>query len=232
VLGYTRIATVATALISGGQYGVSINGTIGSHRYLLFDMAPPVWGAGPRPTFYAVEENDLPPLLSADFEESDGSFTVTTSQGTAWQWGTPQSTGPGGTVTGGITPSTKCWGTGIGNPGFYTNPTVTALRSPVIDLTNVPGARLSFAQAVDLDAADLAVVNLIHATTDEVIASAIHTSTDSSMASAAWAVVPGIDLAAGIGQQVRIEWRFTGTAVSQDFMGWYIDDVVVTAVQP
>lgn len=52
-IGYTLIAEVNNqALGQNGQYGASIAGTIGDYRYLLFDMAPPVWGVGPRPTFY------------------------------------------------------------------------------------------------------------------------------------------------------------------------------------
>ena len=51
-LGYTLIGTVSTPMVSGGQVGVSIAGEIGTYRYISFDMAPPVWGVGPRPTFF------------------------------------------------------------------------------------------------------------------------------------------------------------------------------------
>ena len=43
-----------------------------------------------------------------------------------------------------------------------------------------------------------------------------------------WKTVAGLDLAEGIGQQVRIEWRFTGNG-DGTYIGAYIDDVLITA---
>jgi len=69
-LGYTLIATVSTPLASGGQVGVSITdptGSLGTFQYVLFDMEPPVWGVGPRPTFYGeidlVAAAEQPPIV-------------------------------------------------------------------------------------------------------------------------------------------------------------------------
>jgi len=105
---------------------------------------------------------------------------------------------------------------------------VTCLRSPVIDLTSVSGAELTFAEALDLEAGDTAVVNIIEEATDNVIAAAIYTADDSgSTGDADWNDVPAIDLADGIGQKVRIEWCLTGGTA--EYLGWYIDDVQVTA---
>jgi len=39
VLGYTLIDSVDTRSLAGGQHGVSINGAIGNHRYLLFEIS-------------------------------------------------------------------------------------------------------------------------------------------------------------------------------------------------
>ncbi len=198
--------------------------------------------------FYAVEEFNPPPLLSADFEGNDGNFTVTTVEGSAWEYGAPDSNGLGGTVDSGNDGSVNAWGTNLGTfssagdpstdveKGIYANPTHTILRSPIIDLTGVDGAVLTFAEALDLPASalatDSAVVNLINANTDEVIAQ-IHVSADADLAAASWNSVGPINLAPGVGQNVRIEWRLEGTGgASHDYLGWYIDDVLVVQAAP
>lgn len=312
-LGYTRIAEVRTATISGGQYGATVTGTIGQYRYLLFDMAP-VSTSAPRPTFYgeidiygtpaappsfpltitpavspqtgydlqwvskpaksyhlrtstdlatpisqwatiaqniahtqplnlynvpqsgpsrfyAVEENNAAPLLSANFETDNGGFTVSHTAGSSWQYGTPtsgsvDSPNPGGHVSAGYENSTRCWGTNIGNPGFSLPNTVTRLRSPVIDLTYAVGANLNFAQAIDLQQEDVAVVNIINATNDTVIAS-VASITDANSGTSDWTFVGPISLAAGVGQRIRLEWSLTSSS-AVDYMGWYIDNVSVT----
>ncbi len=165
-----------------------------------------------------------------DFEGSDDGFTVKVAgaTGSAWEWGDPDSTSPGGDVTEGNNASTNCWGTNLGliDDGHYAVPTVTCLRSPVINLTSVAGATLTFAEAMDLEGSDTAVVNIIEAATDSIIAAAIYTADDSSSTGDAnWNPVPAIDLAAGVGQSVRIEWCLTGGTA--EYLGWYIDDVQI-----
>ena len=62
--------------------------------------------------------------------------------------------------------SANCWATklgdfdGSGDDGFYFAGTDVFLRSPVIDLTNVAAASLSFAQAMDIEDGHAAVVNI------------------------------------------------------------------------
>ena len=185
--------------------------------------------------FFAMREYDAPPpppLLFANFEENDGGFTSSTAQGSSWAWGTPESVGAGGTIHAGNGNSSKCWGTDIGNQGFYLVPTVTILRSPVIDLTEVTGATLSFAEALDLEAGDTAQVFLVNDDTNADIGGAIHTATDGDISKANWAAVGPLDIAAGAGMKVRLEWRFAGQAPSADFMGWYLDDVLVLEAAP
>ena len=184
--------------------------------------------------FYAVEEYPTPPeiLLSEDFDTSDGGFTaVNHTSGTIWVRGDPDSNGGagGGSVTTGNEGSTNCWGTDIGNPGIYATGTETSLISPVIDLTSVASATLSFAQAIDIMSGDTLIVNIIDDTTDTVIEAGIHTSTpDGSLVAADWEPVDSIAIGgAALGQMVRIEWRFTGTN-DGTYIGAYIDDVVVT----
>jgi hypothetical protein len=163
---------------------------------------------------------------------------VATVEGTDWQVGAPDSSGLGGTVNSGADGSARSWATGLGDlagsgdEGFYADPTNTALHSPVIDLTGVAGAELTFAEAVDFPDTDTAKVNLINATTADVIAE-IHVSGDGDISTADWSAVGPIDLAAGVGQEVRLEWRFEGAGgSSDDFMGWYLDDVVVRETTP
>ena len=93
------------------------------------------------------------------------------------------------------------------------------------------GATLSFAQAIDILSPDALVVNIIEADISggiTVIGSPIHTADDSgTIDEADWKRVSGLDLSGGVGQQVRIEWRFTGSG-DGTYIGAYIDDVTVT----
>ncbi len=176
-------------------------------------------------------------LLNEDFEgPDDAGFTVVNNgTGDIWERGTPNSDGGfgGGAVTGGNGGSLKCWGTDIGNTGVYASGTDTSLISPVIDLTSVAGATLAFAEALDIFAGDLLTVNIID---DDIsggvvrIGAPIYTADDAgAITDANWNPVTRLDLAAGVGQQVRIEWRFAGdNDGSTTYIGSYIDDVVIT----
>ena len=166
----------------------------------------------------------------------NGSFTVSTVEGSDWEWGAPDSSnGVDLTITAGHRGATNGWGTnlGVSDDGIYTNPTTTYLRSAPIDLSAVPGAVLRFSEAVDFGSGDGAEVYVIDDTTDTLVDPApIHTSSTGTPRTADWAEAndgTAIALpAAAIGQTVRIEWRFTGATVG--YLGWYIDDVSVSAV--
>ena len=198
--------------------------------------------------FFAMRETDAPPpppLFAVDFEEDNGGFTASTDEGTAWEWGTPDSSGPGGTVDAGndADPGTgRAWGTnlgayddGAGDPGFYANPTTNSrLISPDIDLTEVAAAELTFAQAIDLDPNDSAVVRIYDAGTgDEIVGGDFPlTVTDPNLTEAPWEASGPHTLP--VGSTIRIEWIIlngTGGALA-DYTGWYIDDVVVTETTP
>ncbi|MFZ9937911.1 MAG: Ig-like domain-containing protein [Luteolibacter sp.] len=186
------------------------------------------------------ETISTPVLLREDFEDGNGSFTVMTTEGSDWEYGTPDSFSYGGTVDRGNGASSgegACWGTnlgsyagGAGDEGYYdsvsTGGTTSRLRSAPIDLRSASGASLSFAQAFDLSPDDIAVVNLIDDTTDTVVAEAIYAVTPGN---SGWAAVPAIDLADGLGQIVRVEWCLIGTGGgTDDYLGWYIDDLEVS----
>ncbi|NNC87461.1 MAG: hypothetical protein HKN82_03250, partial [Akkermansiaceae bacterium] len=190
--------------------------------------------------FVRVNQNEGV-FISENFEVDNGGFTVVTTAGTDWEHGAPDSSGLGGAVSGGNGGSTNAWGTNLGdfsgttgNNGYYADSTITSLRSTVIDLTGVSAAELLFAEALDLEAGDTAVVNIIDDTTDTVISSAIYTASDGDDASADWNNVGPIAIPAGaLGQAVRIEWLFTGFGgATDDYLGWYIDDVTVRRAAP
>lgn len=190
-------------------------------------------GTGTR-RFFALREEDAPPpppLLEADFEADPGGFTAAKTVGSDWQWGAPASTGPGGAVTSGSgsPPSAKCWGIDIGDPGFYTPTTASRLISPMIDLTDITAATLTFAQAIDIPSDDSAVVRVFNADTDaEILAAPFPlTITDGDTDTAAWQ--SSGPHALPVGARIRIEWQFSGTGgTSKDYLGWYIDNVLVT----
>lgn len=166
-------------------------------------------------------------LLNENFEGSNGGFTVATLGGTSWAYGIVNSPTPAeGAVTAGYS-GTKCWGTNL--TGSYGASTDTSLRSPVIDLTGVASAKLSYALAIDALAGHTITVNVINATTDAVIANIIPATGDANTGSAAWALVSPVAIpGAALGQKVRIEWRFVGNG-DGTYNGAYIDDVLVTS---
>lgn len=163
-------------------------------------------------------------LLNANFESSNGGFTVATTGGSAWEYGAPTTPNPGGgSVTSGNS-GTKCWGTNLND--VYAALTETKLRSPVIDLTGITTATLSFAEAIDIKSGHTLVVNVIAEATDTVLQSAIHTSTpDLNTSAAPWTAVTAATPITG-GQKVRIEWHFTGDG-DGFYLGAYIDNVVI-----
>jgi hypothetical protein len=166
-------------------------------------------------------------LLNENFEDGNGGFTVVTPGGTPWAHGVVNTTTPSeGAVTAGNS-GTKCWGTNL--TGGYIAGTDTSLRSPVIDLTGLSAASLSFALAIDANPGHTITVNIIDDTTDAVIANVIPATGDGNTNNANWNGVGPVAIpVAALGQPVRIEWRFVGNG-DGTYNGAYIDDVVVTS---
>jgi hypothetical protein len=226
--------TVPTGTI-GGTNNEVLTTDIDGHAAVQVTLA-----GGPRDF---VRAQSAPPLLEEGFEANDGSFTVPaiggTTEGTLWEWGQADSDNEFGlAIVDGNPPSQKCWAVGLGafiatgdgtNEGYYAIPTTAYLRSRPIDLTGVTAASLSFAEAIDAEAGDVAEVYVIDATDAVIGGGPIYNATGGVLTSVNWTAANGgtpIALPAGaMGQTVRIEWRFSGAGT--DFLGWYIDDVVV-----
>jgi autotransporter-associated beta strand protein len=164
-------------------------------------------------------------LLNVDFEADNGGFTFVTTGGTDWEWGAPNSPDAGGgAVLAGNNGSAKCWGTDLG--GGYDAGTDTSLRSPVIDLTGVTAATLSFAQAMDTAVGHTLEVNVLDSLGSP-LAVVIAPYGDPDLNTTPWKTT-SVSLPAGaLGQPVRLEWRFIGNG-DNGYLGAYIDDVVVT----
>ncbi|BCX46845.1 hypothetical protein HAHE_07530 [Haloferula helveola] len=179
-----------------------------------------------------VRAQNVSPLLSEDFEAGDGGFTVENkATGTDWAYGEPNSPNAGGgALIGGNGGSTNAWGTNL--TGVYGSDTDTCLRSPVIDLTGIPAAELSFALAIDAQAGHTYQVDVIDDLTDTVIANVIEATEDVDFNNAPWEIVGPLAIPAGaLGQPVRIQWTFTGDGTF-NYNGAYIDDVLVTQPAP
>jgi hypothetical protein len=101
-----------------------------------------------------------PTLLTFDFEATNGGFTVATTAGSPWAYGTPDSLSPGGTIdrgNGAESGGGSCWGTnlgayagGTGDPGYYAVPTTSCLRSAPaqLDLIDAMNCRIRSGTAV------------------------------------------------------------------------------------
>ncbi|MDP0492148.1 MAG: hypothetical protein Q7Q71_13955 [Verrucomicrobiota bacterium JB023] len=185
--------------------------------------------------FFALSEEKLPPvaIFETDFETDNGGFVAANlGTGDIWEYGTPASSGFGGTVNSGAGAAEgtgSCWGTDIGTSGFYSAGTSTTLTSPVIDLSSYSEGTVSFDEALDLEGADTAELYIIDGTTEDVIGSgAIYVATDSVLSTADWEEV-SVDLPSeAFGQSIRLQFRLSGSGgETEDYMGWYIDNVLV-----
>lgn len=180
--------------------------------------------------FFIIEEFEAVPetIISEDFEGDGGGFTASVGAGSAWEQGAPNSSGFNLiAVTEGNNGSTGCWGTDITDPAALIIPTTDSfLRSPDIDLTGSSTASLSFAEAIDFSIDTTGVVNLYDSATDALLGT-IYTAVDAEPNTSSWAAAGTFDLSAGLGLNVYLQWELDHVD-GIDFIGWYIDDVVVT----
>jgi len=172
-----------------------------------------------------------PPVLEEDFEEVTGPTPPTdwtrsdSGDGTSWEVGVPSgsATGPDAAANG-----TQCAGTNIG--GDYT---ASAEASLVTKAFTVPddGATLSFSQYIDTDLdgtkTEVGSIRLLNAGDNSVLAGG-DVAIELEGITEAWSSesIPLPDVANGL--SVKLEFRFVSNA-TDEFAGFYIDDVVVTA---
>lgn len=179
--------------------------------------------------YYRVAYVPPPALFEEDFESGANGWSVVAGAGdsgsTAWELGTPVN-GPGAAHSG-----DNVYGTDLdGDYAFNTN---TILRSPLIDLTNVPAATLEFWFFMDIEPAeggtffDYGEINIVDGS-GTTLATAIFQSGGTT---SDWRRQTVSLPTEALGQEIRLDFRL----FSDDFQpanelqqGWYIDDITLT----
>jgi hypothetical protein len=165
--------------------------------------------------FYQIVSLPPPPVFEDDFESGAPGWTHGGSQD-EWELGTPTS-GPNGAASGSNAYATDLDGNFEQNSDAW-------LLSPVIDLTEVPIANLTFSEFHQVDT-DIEFHNVSVNVLDEsgnlieqvwVMAGATNAWTDRSVRLAG----------ANAGRKIRLEFRLVTDSVGEG-AGFYIDNVVV-----
>lgn len=172
--------------------------------------------------FFAIREEQLPPLFSEGFEAGlpiDWS-TGDNGAGTIWEVGTPAA-GPTAAATG-----TNCAGTNLS--GDYTSNADATLTSPAIPIP-AGGANLTFQQFIDSETGyDYGTVRILDADDG-----------DAEIIDGSFPVTPiegnsgwtqqSFPLPAGaLGKNIKVQFQFVSD-VSNEFTGFFIDDFQVTS---
>lgn len=170
-----------------------------------------------------------PILLADDFEDvaTDGDWWIEAGVGSVWEIGElsfgPQPTSgtrvAGTNLSSPIAPSRNDW-----------------LRSPVVDLTGLGSAVLTFREALDIDGdTDFgtdgpfhkASVNLVDEFGNFIVELAMYSGSSSGWRLRGFSLPPEV-----LGQKIRVEFRVsTDEFVLNDEFGWMIDEVAFTTVQ-
>ncbi|MDB4665330.1 immunoglobulin domain-containing protein [Verrucomicrobia bacterium] len=183
---------------------------LGEGRYATTFTAPENMG------FYQVVSVPPPPVFEDDFESSNPGWTHGGAQD-EWEWGTP-TVGPNGAASG-----SKAYGTDL--DGTFEANTESWLRSPVIDLSEVPIANLSFQEFHEVDT-EIDFHNVSVRILDADSGDLIQEVFIQAGASPIW-VQRSIRLAGpNAGRKIQVEFRLTTDSVGAG-AGFYIDDVVV-----
>lgn len=175
--------------------------------------------------FVRVEREVAPPLLDTDFESGAAGWTESgDSFGTQWQLGDPNGFGPGSAHSG-----SNCWGTNLS--GNYTVLADVTLRSPLIDLTGISEATLSFRHYYDIEPSlgsdlffDYAVLSVVDAGGNVLAVLMPNTAGHSTTWQPASFPLPP----AALGQPVQLEFRLVSDDLAASYAGWYLDDVSIT----
>lgn len=179
--------------------------------------------------FFAIVEEEVPPLLSEDFEGAAsipaGWIATDNGNGTAWEVGTP--TAP----TGPLTPAngTNSAGTNLGD---YTLDASATLTSPAISIP-AEGATLSFEQFIDTEqesgGPDFGSVRILDADNgDAEIVDGVFPVTPLEGIGGDWTSESFALPAAALGKNIKIQFEFVSDGAGSIFSGFYIDDVQVS----
>lgn len=170
-------------------------------------------------------------ILSKNFENDNGGFTLVGSPND-WAWGTPNSNnGFGFAVTTGNGGSARCWATVLGAGGSpsggITPGANSILRSPDMNLTAATGAAIQFSAAVDA-AIGNSVEVLVREVGTNALLDTVKPFTDSPLTETktlSWASYGPFSIPNAAGKNVYLEFRYQGT--DGTYIGLYIDDVTV-----
>ena len=177
--------------------------------------------------FYKLVAGPVPPLFFDDLEEGAQGWTTAVNDAngnTQWELGTPAgSTGPFTGADG----STNAWCTNLGDYGTDSD---ISLRTPVIDLTGVAGAQLSFVAFRDGDGFDdTAEVRFLRA--GDLTALGAATALDMTIIDSDYTNIEIPVDAAALGESVIVEIRFMSNASVENYSGLTIDNVRVDITQ-
>jgi len=177
--------------------------------------------ADPR-RFFALREEDL---LDEGFESAslpDGWDATDNGNGTAWEFGEPDSSTGAPTGPDGGFESTNCAGTNLLDT--YTASASASLKTRAIAIP-AGGATLTFQQWIDTEttADDSGAINVLDADDNDAFLAAIDTGINGI---GQWEA-KNYSLGGYAGQNIKLEFVFESDA-TEHWAGWYLDDVLVT----
>jgi len=178
--------------------------------------------------YIAVREESLPPLFTDDFESGAGDWESVSNDdesNTQWELGTPTgSTGP----TGGANDSANAWSTNLGDYGSSSD---VSLFSPALNLTNLPGAQLTFQAWRDGDQfGETASVRFRRVEDNALLGAEV--PIDMSIIDSGYGAISIPFPPEAAGEILRIEFNFVSDNTVDAFSGLNIDDVSVEVVAP
>jgi hypothetical protein len=173
--------------------------------------------------FVAVREKNPPPLFSDDLETGAAGWTTVVNDAfgnTEWELGSPNgSTGP----LSGADDSANAWCTSLGNYGADSD---ISLRTPVINLTGVAAALLSFDAYRDADGfGDTASVRFLRSGDQTQLG--VDVPIDMTVFDLDYVTIEVPVPVAAIGEAVLIEFNFVSDGSVDTFSGLCLDNVNV-----
>lgn len=178
--------------------------------------------------FFAVIAEEIPPILSADFESGTlpaGWVVADNGSGTTWEVGVPNpTTGPTAAANG-----VNCIGTNLGD---YVDDADTTLTSPAF-VTPSGGATLSFEQFLDTDeetgGSDVGSIRLLDAdNADAEIVAGPFPITPLEGFGQGWTMESYELPAEALGKNIKVQFQFVSNSDGTNFGGIYLDDIAVT----